>query len=66
MADEHRVPKPYQEWDMGSACLIGRDPRRMTPEELRTRGIGSRRGRVVAEPSTPYSSSLLTPWMTRE
>jgi hypothetical protein len=39
MADEYRVPKPYQEWDMGERCLIGRDPRRMTNEELRVCGI---------------------------
>jgi hypothetical protein len=37
MADEFRVPKPHQEWDQG---LIGRDPRRMTVEELRASGVG--------------------------
>jgi hypothetical protein len=39
MSDEHRVLKPYQEWDAGERCLIGRDPRRMTTEGLRACGI---------------------------
>ena len=39
MADEHRVPKPHQEWDQGERCLIGRDPRRSTVAELRACGI---------------------------
>jgi hypothetical protein len=34
MPDEQRVPQPHQEWDAGERCLTGRDPRRMTVQEL--------------------------------
>jgi hypothetical protein len=39
MADPACVPRPHQEWDIGERCLIGRDPRRLTVEELEACGI---------------------------
>jgi hypothetical protein len=39
MADEARVPQRFQEWDVGERCLIGRDPRKMTLDELTACGI---------------------------
>jgi hypothetical protein len=32
-------PGVHQEWDADERCLIGRDPRRMTPAELQACGI---------------------------
>lgn len=42
MDDEQRVPQPHQEWDQHGRCLIGRDPRYMSIDDLRFLGIVDR------------------------